>query len=170
MRADCAHCNSSDPEGLALITVGDCFMDNQDTSLILPKALLGDVCRFDLGSVTGSLARCLIGHKAAVIVDSTRNGAAPGTVSIVDLSLAAARGSNIKFNSCHTGSFVEQLGVVRESGRMPKRIVLVGVEVETDSCGWGEHATGHCHIKPSGISARLPSFVAKVLESLKRDA
>lgn len=167
----CRHSANVEPDGLALITIGNQLKGEHDIAAalcdILPEADIKDVCRFDLGSYTGFLADCLAGHKAAIIIDSTSNGTAAGTMSIVDLSLALDRAKPPIIQSRHGASLVDELRLTKQAGKLPKRIIFFGVEL-SDSNGT-EPVVAVLKQPLEDTVKKLSLLVSKVLETLKRD-
>lgn len=75
------------------------------------------------------------GLDTAIVVDAVRAGAAPGAIHVLDVSsipLAARTGSA----STHGLGLAEALELGRALGRLPARVVVVGIEVgRTDTAG-----------------------------------
>ena len=169
-QAQCDHTALVHPDGLALVTIGNSLGGGDDMAAslcdVLPETALKDVCRFDLGSYTGFLAASLAGHKAAIIVDSTCNGTAPGTVSILDLTAMLDRAAPLKIESCHGFALADELRLAKRQGKLPRRIIFFGVEVG-DQAATGQPIP---NLKLSQSVRNLSFLVLKVLETLKRDA
>lgn len=76
------------------------------------------------------------GAASAVVVDAVRTGAAPGSLHRFDASLAplpARTGSA----STHGLGLAEALELGRALGRLPARVVVVGIETGDDGQGGG---------------------------------
>lgn len=76
----------------------------------------------------------------SVVVDAMRSGVRPGTVLVVPLVPAAADGSGPGPSapaSTHALGLVTVLALARALGRLPRRVVLVGVEGERFALGHG---------------------------------
>ncbi len=168
----CQHSHQAEPSGLALITVGNSLRgdDGIGSSLcdVLPESVMKDVCRFDLGSYTGYLHECLVGHKAAIIIDSTKNGTAPGTVSLMDLAAMLDRATVMNVSSCHGFSLADELRIAKHYGTLPKRLIFFGVEV--DAVDWTERLSSALEQKLPQLVQNLSVLVSKVVETLKRNA
>jgi len=166
----CIHAKAPEPGGLAFITIGKTMRGKNDDGTDLYDALseesLGGFCRFDLGSYTSFLADCLHNHKAAIIVDSTSYGTAPGTVSLIDVSAVTDGASPINIQSSHGASIAEELRVAQKRGRLPKRIILLGLETA------GSSAARYLDNLPkqsyAAVVANLTLLIRKVLETLQR--
>jgi hydrogenase maturation protease len=165
----CHHAKLPEPEGLALITTGGGFSSDQGIAPALcdalPEGVLNGVCRFDLGSHVGFMADCLANHKAAIIIDSTMNGTAPGTVSIHDLAAGLKRTTPINIASQNGHSIAEELHLAKTSGKLPARTILFGVE----AIGSTELSIALQKSIPNLVE-NLSLLVSKVLEALKRNS
>lgn len=160
----------AEPSGLALITIGNSLRGDDGIaarlSSMLPAGM--DVCKYDLGCYTGLLSDCLSGHKAAIIIDSTQNATAPGTVSILDLRAMLDRATILNVRSCHGFSLADELRIAKNNGTLPKRIIFFGVEV--DAVEWTERLSRTLELKLPQLVNNLSLLVTKVLETLQRDA
>ncbi len=169
---ECKHKRLSEPNGLALITIGNSLRGDGGVaaalSHCLPEHLAREVCRFDLGSYSGVLQECLIYHKAAIIIDSTSNDTAPGTVSIVDVSHILDQTELLNLRSCHGFSLSEEMRSAKKRGRLPKRIIFFGVEI--DKTDWNDKLSPELEAKLPKLVNKLSFLVAKVVETLNRDA
>jgi hydrogenase maturation protease len=96
------------------------------------------------------------GLELVVIVDAVRSGAAPGTVHRVD----AGEGPlprELRLASTHAFSIADTLELGRELGRMPRRVVVVGVEGAAFALG--------DPVTPA-VAAALPGVAESVLAEL----
>jgi hydrogenase maturation protease len=168
---NCRHASLAAPAGLALISVGSSLTGDGILASSACKAVsevaLKNVCRFDPGSYDGYLADCLAGHKAAIIVDSTSNGTAPYTVSIIDLSAVLEGTWPLNIQSCHGLSLTNELQLAKRSGKLPERIIFFGVEVGEAS--GEESAKAQLPQTTSQLVSRLSVLISTVLETVKRD-
>ncbi len=96
------------------------------------------------------------GARAAVLVDATRSGAAPGTIHRVDASRepipALLRGSS----STHAVGVGDAIELARALGRLPDRVVVYGVE-------------GACFDAGGGLSAEVGGVVDMLAEAVLRE-
>jgi hydrogenase maturation protease len=171
----CSHTKLGKAEGLALITIGDSLRGGDGIAINLCDQLeestaLQDICRFDWSPQSGFLSECLSSHKGAIIIDSTQNGTAAGTVSIMDLGAMVERTSPMNIRSCHGFSLADELRLTKRSGRLPKRIIFFGIEVNELMRGNGGEKLS------SKLTAMRPRFVnslsllmTKLLETVKKD-
>lgn len=170
-RAHCPHQEEEEPCGLAIVTIGNSLSgDGLLASLcnMLPAAASNDVCKFDVGSYKGCLSDRIAGHKAAIIVDSTQNGTAPGTVSLMDLSSMLNRATVMNFSSCHGFSLSDELRLAKHYGTLPNRLIFFGVEI--DAVDWTDKVSPALQAKMPHLVNNLSLLVARVLETLKRSA
>jgi hydrogenase maturation protease len=170
--AHCAHKVLKEPSGLALITIGNSLRGDDGLASVLcnmlPESALKDVCRFELGTYTGFLSDCLSGHRAAIVIDSTQNGTAPGSVSIMDLGAMSERATIMNIGSCHGFSLAGELRIAKQDRTLPKRVVFIGVEV--DDVDWTENLSRTLEVKLPHLARNLSLLVTTVLETLRRDA
>lgn len=168
----CLHNSLPQPSRLALITIGNSLRGDDGIAArlcdALPESALLDVCRFDLGPYTGFLKDCLYGHKAAIIIDSTQNGTAPGTVTIIDLDAMLEREAIINLNSCHGFSLADELRIAKQYGALPEQLVFFGVEVE--NVDWTENISTKLQDMLPLLVQDLSHLVIKVAERLKQNA
>lgn len=169
----CVHDSESSAHGLCLVTIGNVLRTDDGIASALCNSIPGhtllDVCRFDLGTHTGYLADCLKSHKAAIIIDCTKSGAEPGTVTITDLlSVLNKHARTPMLKSTHALSFLEELMLIKRSGELPKTLVLFGIEASSDewSCALSEELKG----KLPALALRLSLLVEVIQKSLNKDA
>ncbi len=167
----CPHKSTAEPCGLALITIAEPSATDAGiaSSLcdVLPASALKDVCRFYLGSVTGTLDKCLPGHRAAIIIDTTQNGTAPGTVSIMDLRTMLDRAAIMTINSHHGFSIAAELLALKPYGTLPKRLIFLGVEVK--AVDPADNSRIALDVRMPELLNGLSLLVTKVLETLNRE-
>ena len=83
----------------------------------------------------GWLIDALEGRRCAVVVDAMRTGdIAPGTVVVLDAS-ASGLSAQARLASSHAMGAAASLELARALGRLPERVVVVGVEAETMRIG-----------------------------------
>ncbi len=169
---ECKHSHSENSEGLALITVGSSLRGDEGLAAALSHSLPADlhkrVCRFDLGSYSGYLHECWISHKAAIIIDSTDNGTAPGTVSILDVSHIITQSEPLNIRSCQGRMLSEEVRLAKKRGRLPRRIIFFGIEI--DKSDWNEKISGEVKVRLPKLVRQLSYLVTKVVETLDNTA
>lgn len=169
---ECKHSDSEHAGGLAVITVGNSLRGDQGLaaaiSKSLPKDLRNRCCRFDLGSYSGFLQECLIRHKAAIIIDATKNGTAPGTVSMLDVSYILTRAESLKIKSCQGLMLSEEVRSAKMRGRLPKQIIFFGIEI--DRSDWNEKISDDVQRKLPRLVSQLSFLISKVAETLGDNA
>ena len=87
-----------------------------------------------------ALLEALDGTDVAVIIDAVRSGAEPGTVTRFDMGrhdppLAADRGAGVA--GTHGLGLAAVIDLARALGRLPSRVVLVGIEADDFGHGRG---------------------------------
>lgn len=149
----CEHLDSGACGYLAVINIaGDqaTFFDES------PKYSVKDACRFNMSELDSRLTTLLANHKAALILDSTHSGTAPGTVSIMDLGALVKKNSLRPSWSSHCEGLFEELRKLETEKTMPKRIVLFAVETDDDP------------LTTTRIK-NLSQLICKAAEALKRE-
>lgn len=167
----CRHSALDRPEGLVLVTIGSQTAGSQTSAKslcdALPPFILGQICRYDLKRYDGFLADSLVGHRAAIIVDSSSSGLAPGTSALSDLSAVLERTTPLDLQSSHGRDLADELRLAKKNGRLPKRIMLFGL-----GSGASEHTRAGVArgLQPmSQLARRLEIMVSTVLAALKRE-
>jgi hydrogenase maturation protease len=168
----CPHTSLANPDGIALITFGNSLRGDDGIASalcdILPANTLKTVCRFDLGSYTGFLADCIANHKAAIIVDATKNDNTIGTISILDLNAVLDKKDNLNLKASHGVSFLDELRLARVQNNLPKRIILFGVEI--GNTNWQEKLSPELQKIMPALSTKLSYLITIVLEALQHNA
>jgi len=170
--SQCKHAKLTEPDGLALITIGSTFRGDFGIAPalcnVLPAAVVRDVCRFDLGSNAGFIADSLYNHKAAIIIDSTVNGTASGTVSILDLGTILDRVTPINIPLSHGMSVCNEIRAAKKHAKLPARMIFFGVEArDLDEYGC---LSNKLQKRLPGLVDHLSLLVTRVLETLQRNA
>ncbi len=169
---ECKHSDNEHAGGLAVITVGNSLRGDHGLAAALSKSLPEDLrkscCRFDLGSYSGFLQECLIRHKAAIIIDATNNGTAPGTVTMLDVSYILTQAEPLKINSCQGLMLSEEVRLAKKRGRLPKQIIFFGIEI--DKADWNEKISDDVQRKLPQLVNRLSFLVSKVAKTLSDHA
>jgi hydrogenase maturation protease len=106
-------------------------------------------------AVGGELADLLdawSGHEDVVVVDAMVSGRPPGTVVYLD-AVAHGLPSGFSSASSHALGLADAVELARALGRLPLRLTIIGIEVE--SCALGER-----------LSARVAAAVESVAMAL----
>jgi hydrogenase maturation protease len=74
------------------------------------------------------------GRQCAVVVDAVVTGAAPGTIVRFDASRTAVP-ANARLSSSHTLGAATSVELARAIGRLPDRLVVIGVEADSMALG-----------------------------------
>ncbi len=99
---------------------------------LLRELAPGDVELVELGCAGPDLALLLEGAQRAVIIDAVEAGRAPG--SIVEFAPEGAP-ANLRFCTTHEIGLLEALGVARALDKLPRRTVVLGVQVASTAPG-----------------------------------
>jgi hydrogenase maturation protease len=94
----------------------------------------------EVASVTGDLFAMLErwhGKDMVLVVDAMRSGAAPGTVSRFDVGEGAIGEQLESFASSHSVDLRQAVELARSLGRLPRRLILYGVEAAGFELGEG---------------------------------
>ena len=81
-----------------------------------------------------SLVEALERADDVILVDAVRSGAAPGTVHRIDASHEPVP-ATLSAASTHTLGVGEAIELARALGRLPRRVVLYGIEAESIAAG-----------------------------------
>jgi hydrogenase maturation protease len=81
-----------------------------------------------------SIVDALDGADRAFLVDAVRSGAAPGTVHRLDVSEQPVP-ATLSAASTHTLGVGEAIELARALGRLPRHVVLYGIEAESIAAG-----------------------------------
>jgi hydrogenase maturation protease len=115
----------------------------------------------DVRCVDGEPTRLLDqweGTDLAVVVDGVRTGAPPGTIHRVDLATEPLMSPRTL--SSHGGGVAEAVSLGRAVGRLPHRLVFLGVEIGDTGDGEG--------LSPP-VAAAVPEAAARLLEELTKE-
>lgn len=165
----CPHTASCKPTALALLVLEVPTSDKGDRAgNVLPRPSLENVCCFQVNPQIDNLANYLIGHKAAIIVDSASNDPATSTISIKDLTALLEKATPLKIDSDHGFYLARQLRALKKSGKLPERIIFFGAE-RSKLCATSPETAAMAG-RPTKISTTLALLVNKVAETLKRNA
>jgi hydrogenase maturation protease len=97
------------------------------------------------------------GAEAVVLVDAIHSGAAPGTIQRVDASAESIPVQMRSSSSTHAVGVGEAIELARALQRLPKRVVVYGVE-------------GGCFDAGSGLSEEVRAVIAALAEAVLREA
>lgn len=151
------HCNHLDHVGNGFLAVINIAGENSTVFDDLPKCYIKDVCIFNLNNTDSQLTTLLENHKAVLLLDSTHNGKAPGTISIIDLgALIRKHSASPVISSNHGPGLLKELRNLEEKQALPNRIVLLAVETD-------EESQTNTRIK------NLSQLICKAAEALKRE-
>jgi hydrogenase maturation protease len=94
---------------------------------------------------------------AAILVDATRSGAAPGAITRFDAAAGPMPSELGGSPSTHAVGLAEAVELARELGRLPARVVVYGVEGARFDAG-------------SGLSPEVRAAVPSLAEAVAREA
>lgn len=103
-----------------------------------------------------------VGHDPAVVVDAVRSGAPPGTVHVLDagtatVGLSPAAWAATGRGGTHALGLAAVVGLARSLGRVPERLVVVGVEAEQFD---------HGARLSDPVAAAIPAAVLRVVDAV----
>ncbi len=156
---------STAPERVVVIGVGNALGGDDAAGLLVARRVRERVAGIDVveheGDPTG-LVELLDGAGGAVIVDALRSGSPPGTVRRFDAGAAPLpvrlRGST----STHAVGLADAIELARTLGRLPARLVVIGIEGERFTAG-----AAHTPAVEAGIAAATAAVLAE-LTALRR--
>ena len=97
------------------------------------------------------------GADAVVLVDAIRSGAPPGTLHRFDATCAPIPARLRSSSSTHAFGVGEAIELARALGRLPRRVVLLGIEGRRFAAG-------------SGLSDEVEAMTAELLEAVLTEA
>ncbi len=110
----------------------------------------------DSGSDPASLMESWEGSDLAVVIDAMVSGAMPGTISRFDLSQQPLP-AGVRLVSTHALGVTAALELARALGRLPRRLIVYGIEVGT--------MRGEIGLSPAA-GAAVTTVVGMVLEEV----
>ena len=122
-----------------VIGIGNRYRRDDGSALRVIEALAGRVpATTVLMESDGEPARLIdswADASLAILIETVRQGGTPGAVSNIDWESHAARSSSGERGS-HGLGILEAIALGRAVGRMPRTLLVVGIEPE--DLGWGE--------------------------------
>jgi hydrogenase maturation protease len=91
------------------------------------------------------------GRRVSVVVDAVQTGAAPGSVTVIDAS-AAPLPATTRLSSSHAMGVASSVELARALGRLPDRLVVVGVEGRSFALGSGMSAEVAAAVNPATVT------------------
>lgn len=158
------------PVGLA--TIGNAFRSDDNIAArvcdALPASALNSVCRYDLGTYTSFLGECLRKHRAAIVVDATENGTAPGTITVLDMSEILSGKKQVRVSSSHGFSFLDELRVYSKDTRLPSPFFFFGVE--SKSVDWSNNLSTELEIMLPELANLLTALIDSIAQPAETNA
>ena len=146
-----------------VIGIGNRFRRDDGSALLVIDALAGRVpATTVLMESDGEPARLIdswADAPLAIVVETVRQGGRPGAVSNLDWASHEARSSSGERGS-HGLGILEAIALGRAVGRMPRQLLVVGIEPE--DLGWGEGLS-------DAVARGIKVATDLVLDSLQRD-
>jgi hydrogenase maturation protease len=91
------------------------------------------------------------GRRVSVVVDAVQTGAAPGSVTVIDAS-AAPLPAATRLSSSHAMGVASSVELARALGRLPDRLVVVGVEGQSFALGSEMSAEVAAAVNPATVT------------------
>lgn len=157
----CKHQLDSHHPGIAVIAIGNTLRGDDGVGMALMRSLRNkfstDICCFDLGPYSSYVSKCLSGHDAAIVIDSTGNGTSPGTITVLDLAASLKFNRLTHLNSSHGASLADELRIAASTHKLPANLIFFGIEggQTTDAAGLSE-----------GLNQSMPDIADRFLQLL----
>jgi len=91
------------------------------------------------------------GRRVSVVVDAVQTGAAPGSVTVIDAS-AAPLPATTRLSSSHAMGVASSVELARALGRLPDRLIVVGVEGRSFALGSEMSPEVAAAVKPATVT------------------
>ena len=91
------------------------------------------------------------GRRVSVVVDAVHTGAAPGSVTVIDAS-AAPLPATTRLSSSHAMGVASSVELARALGRLPDRLIVVGVEGRSFALGSEMSPEVAAAVKPATVT------------------
>jgi hydrogenase maturation protease len=121
-----------------VIGIGNAWQGDDAAGLVVAQQLRDrageEITVLELEGEPVSLVEAFDGADEAVLVDAVRSGAEPGTVHRIDATDQPVP-ATLSAASTHTLGVGEAIELGRALGRLPRRIVLYGIEAESLAAG-----------------------------------
>lgn len=117
----------------------------------------GEIATYEHGGEMLALLDIWEGADAVVLVDAIRSGARPGTIHRVDATSAAIPVRLRCSSSTHAVGIGEAIELARLLGRLPKTVLLIGVE-------------GHRFEAGDGLSEEVEAMVGELADAVLVEA
>ncbi len=141
--------------GVGNLLMGDDGIGIHGVEALRHEALPSNVAVFSAETRAFDALEYMDGCDKAVIVDAYRKGGAPG--SIYRFTFDPAGEIDETFNlSMHDINFIDALRAGRDTYKLPKEIVIIGVEPEVLECRLG-------------LSSKLNNAIPEIIEAIKSE-
>ena len=149
------------PASVLVIGVGNPERGDDGAGIAVVRRLRGRVERpaslIEVRSDVTRLLDCWGPSDSVVLVDAMSSGATPGTVRRFDAAAAPLPARAFRGGSTHGFGVAEVIELARTLGRLPRRLLVVGIE-------------GACFDAGCGLSAPVEHAVRDVVGSVERTA
>jgi hydrogenase maturation protease len=152
---------TSTPSGLLVVGLGNSWAGDDAAGVLVARELRErlpqGVALMEHEGEPTALIDAWSGRRLAIVVDATSGAGAPGAISCFDATTSPLP-SGFKASSTHAFSLVEAIELARSLGRLPGRLIVVGVEGQSFAAG----------AEPSpAAAAGIESACTQVLELLR---
>jgi hydrogenase maturation protease len=158
------------PIGLA--TIGNSFRSDDNIAArvcdALPTSALNQVCRYDLGTYTSFLGECLRKHKAAIVIDATENGTAPGTITVLNMTEILSGEKKVRVSSSHGFSFLDELRIYSKDTKLPSPFFFFGIEAK--SVDWSNDLSTELEIMLPDLAKLLTVLIGSIAQTAETNA
>jgi hydrogenase maturation protease len=136
---------------VVVVGVGNAYRGDDGAGLAVAERVRGLVEGVEVVTCEQEASRvidAIEGREAAVLVDASSSGAAPGTIHRFDASIEPVPARSFR-SSTHAFGVGEAIELARALGKLPGTVVVYGIEGEEFSAGEGLSAAVAAAVEPA---------------------
>ena len=136
---------------VVVVGVGNAYRGDDGAGLAVAERVRGLVKGVEVVTCEQEASRvidAIEGRDAAVLVDASSSGAAPGTIHRFDASIEPVPARSFR-SSTHAFGVGEAIELARALGKLPGTVVVYGIEGEEFSAGEGLSAAVAAAVEPA---------------------
>ena len=136
---------------VVVVGVGNAYRGDDGAGLAVAERVRGLVEGVEVVTCEQEASRvidAIEGRDAAVLVDASSSGAAPGTIHRFDASIEPVPARSFR-SSTHAFGVGEAIELARALGKLPGTVVVYGIEGEEFSAGEGLSAAVAAAVEPA---------------------
>jgi hydrogenase maturation protease len=134
-----------------IIGIGNALRGDDAAGVRVAEKLQGVACEVE----PSRLIETWEGADAAILIDTVVSGAPPGTVRRFDASKQAVPARELR-SSTHAIGLAETIELARALGRLPKSVVVYGIEGESFAAG-------------APLSPEVEAAVSRLVDTIKEE-